>query len=304
MFSWPANRGLTQFYVVIVLVPVFLCPALGHADTFRRSWPVMGTYAEFVSDHDSRALNRRGEQAVREVFRRINETMTVYNDSSDVSRINENAGHESVVVDPWLVDVLRKGKRGARMTSGAFSLNVLAYGVKLGLKPGAVGSYDFPPVDDSYVLIEPSRNRVLLKKQGMGIDLGGIAKGYALDRAVRRLRSLGLSRFLISLGRNTYAGVPPKSSEGWPVKLVGEGFPRRLARQFVSVSEQGIQSDTGHIVDPRSGRVVPDRRRVVVISTRGWIGDVLSTGLMVDPGLYVESIRRIKRVDRVIIQEK
>jgi thiamine biosynthesis lipoprotein len=270
------------------------------ADSFRRSWPVMGTYAEFQSLHDSPALNREAESVIRDVFDRVNRTMSTYDPNSDLSRLNRRAGQSALTVDPWLADLLRRGKKAARVTERAFSMDVLGYGIKYGLKPNG-DTYELPPHGDRWIRFPAGGDRVFLAKRGMGLDLGGIAKGFALDKAVDRVEKLGLERFLVSLGRSIYAGAPPEGSRGWPVKVAG-GTLHRMAHQYVSVSEQGIRSDTGHIIDPRSGRPVEASRRVIVFGRTGWGVDMASTALMVDPALRTRLLHQYPSLVRLIVR--
>lgn len=270
-------------------------------ERFRRSWPVMGTYAELEIDHDSPVLRKQGESLVRQVFRRVNRTMSTYSAQSDLMRINRSGYRNFVRVDPWVIDLLKKSKRFAEISEGAFSIDVLGYGIKLGLKPGDLDAYHLPPHGESYLELRNTPPSAKLERPGMGLDLGGIAKGYALDRVVTTLKAEGIERFFVSLGRSIYAGNAPRNSEGWPVKIQGRDQVRRVEKQFWSVSEQGLRSDTGHIIDPRTGQSISRRGRVVAIGTRGWLVDASSTALFVEPTLRTKLIRHFDDLQHVII---
>ncbi|MFB6345420.1 MAG: FAD:protein FMN transferase [bacterium] len=252
-----------------------------------RSWPTMGTFAEVIIDTTREDKADRAIEDVRDVFDRVNRTMTVYKPHSDMNRFNRWAGHRSVSVDPWLIDLVDLSCRAERATRGAFSLNVLAYGQRDGLKPEFPGTR--VPVKPGLSTCQIHTNSILSRLSSPsvshGLDAGGIAKGYALDRAREQLIAHGFRKFFIRLGRSFYAGNSPGNSKGWPVKIVGTDDPVFLKQSVLSVSQQGVQTDTGHVVDPRTGQVVERSMAVAVFAREGWVSDAVSTALLVDPGL-------------------
>lgn len=265
----------------------------------KQSWPVMGTFAEVVVDADSEERAREGIEAVRDVFERVNRTMTVYRKDSDLTRVNRWAGFRSVSVDPWVADLVAKARRASMHTGGAFSIDVLAEGMARGLKPRHVNAVP-PGGRDPLVNVSRVPPRVRLPSPASALDLGGIAKGYALDRAGEVLRERGLDRYLINLGRNISMGVAPRGSGGWPVKVRGEQEVRQLEGVTVSTSEQGVRSDTDHVVGT-GGRSDPAKGlRTVVVARSGWVADMASTALLVDPSLR----ERLKRTYPEIVRVK
>jgi len=216
-------------------------------------------------------------------------------------RLNRAAGKHPVEIDPWLVDLIRKGKRFSLETDGAFSLDVLKYGIEEGLKPDFI-ERTLSPAGDRWIRVHPEEGTVFLQKQGMALDLGGIAKGYALDRAVEAMRGMKVDQFLLSLGRGLYAGEAPAHSSGWAVGVVGETEPRVVENVFISASAQGLRSDTGHVIDPRNGLPVKDDRRVVALAERGWLADATSTAVFVEPRLRDRLLRLYPKLQSVTVQ--
>lgn len=268
-------RRLLPVVVLLVLVPVVA------GATVRRSWPTMGTFAEVTLDTGASARARGAIGAVREVFERVNRTMTVYDEHSDLTRVNRWAGFRAVSVDPWLARVVARAKEAQIVTEGAFRITVLGEGIERGLKPPLVnvvpGNYG-----PGLIAVDPFRSEVYLHDAGMGLDLGGIAKGFALDRAGEVLERRGFDRYLINLGRSLMVGRAPRGETGWPVKLANDDEVRRLSHTVVSTSRQGVRSDTEHIVADGDGSA---RRWVAVAARTGWVSDMASTALLVEPGL-------------------
>lgn len=245
----------------------------------------MGTYAEVEIENSSMADS--AVATVREIFDRVDRTMSIYKPQSDLSKINFAAGRAAVAVDPWVGDIIEKSRTAYGKTGGAFSINVLAHGIRLGIKPAfAMPSHlgeSLSHIGDDSIQVSPTL--VSLPLAGMGLDLGGIAKGYALDRAAEALLRMGVRRFLLSLGRQVYAADAPFGRKGWPVQIEGEEEIRYIRNESISVSQQGVMTDTGHIVDPRTGIPVSGERWIAVSASQGWIADMASTALMVNPGL-------------------
>ncbi len=258
----------------------------GEVRVVTRSWTTMGTYAgvTLITDRSEEEIET-GVQAVRDAFDRIDRTMSVYSPESDVTRLNRWAGINGVIVDPWLVRLLDDAREAFRVTRGAFSVLQLGAGVELGLKPNLTGRplARRPLCTDSMLQVSSVLNRAWIPCPATGVDPGGVAKGFALDRAAERLREHGFDRFMVDLGRSLMAGDPPPGEPGWPVQLEGNGRMIRLRNSALSVSQQGIQSDTGHIVNPATGDPVRGRRWVGVEAGEGWISDMASTALMVNP---------------------
>jgi thiamine biosynthesis lipoprotein len=127
---------------------------------------------------------------------------------------------------------------------------------------------------------------------GMSLDFGAIAKGYAADEAVKVLASLGYPSSLVSLAGDIAAGDAPPSSRGWEIQInSGQGIEPEgtafIANLCVSTSgdtEQVIEIQGvrySHIIDPRLGWAISDRRSVTTFSPRGWEADGCATGLCV-----------------------
>ncbi|MFB6226933.1 MAG: FAD:protein FMN transferase, partial [bacterium] len=208
----------------------------------------MGTFASVTLDTESSPRSRRAVEAVREVFSRVNNTMSVYRKHSDVSTVNRWAGFRSIPVDPWLVQVVSYAKRAQFITEGVFSPILLAEGIRKGLKPPLV---NVVPSNDGPGVIETSQvpPRIRLTRAGAGLDLGGIAKGFALDRAGAVLEKQGFHRYLLDLGRSLKLGDSPRGVSGWPVKLSGRPGVSRYSNLVISTSRQDVRTDTGHVVE-------------------------------------------------------
>jgi FAD:protein FMN transferase len=217
-------------------------------------------------------------RAVRSAFaeiRRLEDILSTFDPASDASRLNRSAGDGGVSVAPELADLLvRSGALSAR-TGGTFSVLVgpLVETWRMALSAGR-------PPDPRAIeraralarseLVTVTGRRVSLAERGMRIDLGGIAKGFAADRALEVLRESGTSAAIVDLGGSSIAafGDAGDGRRGWPVALPAaaraddERVPvlwlrdAALSTSATRGRELVPGAHRGHIVDPRSGRLL------------------------------------------------
>jgi FAD:protein FMN transferase len=233
-------------------------------------------------------------QALDEVDR-IDKLMSHYKPDSQVSKINTQGSQGPVVVDQELFDLIAESVRYSRDSDGAFDISVgplmKAWGFFLGggkLPPDAELEKVKPRVGYQHIIMDAAAHSVRFDVTGAELDLGGIAKGYAVDRAVRILRTGGAENALVSSGGSTfYAMGAPLGSNGWPVDIQDPLDPKKVARKVmlrdralsVSASSEKFFEAGGvrysHIMDPRTLKPVQGILAVAVLTTTGTIGDAL-----------------------------
>jgi thiamine biosynthesis lipoprotein len=142
-------------------------------------------------------------------------------------------------------------------------------------------------------LLLDMESRSIMLPPGMELDLAGIAKGYAVDRAAAILREHGVERGMVNLGGNIYAIGSPPGEDGWPVGIRdprgGSSVVGSLLLEDQAVATSGNYENYielegqiyGHIIDPRTGRPVSRTLSVTVVAPRALDADALSTGLFV-----------------------
>lgn len=190
----------------------------------------------------SQAWGPRGEEAVEAVNRALAEheaRLSLYEPDSDIARLNAAAGHEAVTLDPATYALLEKARALSLAHPRQFALTIapvtLAWGVNSDsprVVPAAERSQLLALVDDSALILE--NGTAMLEKEGMGVDLGGIAKGAACDVAKQVYDSLGVENALLNIGGNVYArGRRP---DGTPFRI-GFRDPAGSAASAIAVLE-------------------------------------------------------------------
>ena len=257
-------------------------------------------YAIVAYGEDARALPRVVEAAFDEVDR-IDRLMSHYKPQSPLSRLNREAARGPVAVEPELFDFIAESLRYSRESAGAFDVTVgplmKAWGFFRGggRIPGEEELADLRQrVGYRHVVLDPQAKTIRFDRPGVELDLGGIAKGYAVDRAVAVLGSGGVAAALVSAGGSTVFGLgAPPGEDAWevavqdPVEDGATAFTVRLKDRALSVSGRYGKSFVkdgvtySHIMDPRTGRPAEGVLSVAVLSATGAEGDALDDALLV-----------------------
>jgi thiamine biosynthesis lipoprotein len=232
---------------------------------------------------------------------RIDRLMSHYKAESPLSRLNREAAAHPVAVDPELFDFIAEAMRYNRESDGAFDITV----GPLMKAWGFFGGDGRMPSDGElaaarrhvggvHVILNPIARTIAFDESGVELDLGGIAKGYAVDRVVSVLKQRNVAAALVSSGGSTiYAlGVPP-DRKGWDVAIQDPIDSRKAALTItlrdraLSVagsSEKYFESGGvrySHIMDPRTGRPAQGVLSVAVLAGSGTVGDALDDALFV-----------------------
>ncbi len=282
---------------LIVTVAVTAAPPARYTFTA----PHMGTrFKVIVYAPDEQTANRAAESAFARVAQ-LDGIMSDYRPTSELMRLCAKAGGAPVKVSEELFFVLEKSQELAEKSGGAFDVTVgpvtrlwrLARKAKRLPDPDGLKQARAVVGHEGVVLDRKGRTVRLLKK-GTQLDLGGIAKGYAADEAVRVLREHGLTRALVAAGGDIVAGDAPPGAKGWAVGIAPLADPdakpsRYLLLENAAVStsgdaEQYVEIDGkrySHIVDPKTGVGIPGQFSVTVTARRGITSDALATAVAV-----------------------
>jgi thiamine biosynthesis lipoprotein len=255
----------------------------------------MGTLFRIVVYAKDAATAR---QASKEAFARVsalNAIMSDYQSTSELMQLCGKAGKGPVKASDELFFVLSRAQEVSRRSEGAFDVTV---GPVVRLWRRARRTQRLPDAEKlkgaralvgyKEVVLDDRAQTVTLRKPGMQLDLGGIAKGYAADEALKVLARHGLTRALVAAGGDIAVHDAPPGKPGWTIEIsaVDEGKegPRRLelANAAVSTSgdaEQYVEIDGtrySHIVDPRTGIGLVGRMSATVVAPNGITSDSLT----------------------------
>lgn len=240
---------------------------------------------------------------------------------SDVCRINAQAGKQAVRVDADILAMLMLSKKYNELSEGAFDVTV---GPLMDLW-GFAGDNPHVPSPDRIrtalalvgsrdLLLNERERTVLLRRSGMKLDLGAVAKGYATEKALQALKNMGVTKALIDaggnirvLGQNTFdapwrIGIKdPRKSDAIAAVLPLEDASAVTSGDYYRFFESGGKR-YHHILDPRSGYPADRNMSVTVVTKDAGVADILSTVFFVhSPEKALEMAGKMAGVDLFLI---
>lgn len=243
------------------------------------------------------------EGILDKVFTKVKElesTLSINENGTLVDKINESAGIEPVKVDYDTYTVIKKGLEYAKLSNGLFDISVGPI-VKLwniGLPEAKVPTQEeidsrIPLVGYSDVELNDEENTVFLKRQGMMIDLGGVAKGYTADVISDILTEEGVKSAIIDLGGNIFAHGLKVDGSTWRIgiqnpfsdrgDIIGTITVKNKSIVTSGIYERYIEKDGikyHHILSPKTGYPYENEiAGITIISDKSSDGDALSTSV-------------------------
>ncbi|MFZ5647984.1 MAG: FAD:protein FMN transferase [Bacillota bacterium] len=224
--------------------------------------------------------------------------------TSEIHKVNRNAGLKQVQVSPETIDVVSQALAIHKKTNGAFDPTIGPLVDLWQITPSSsVPSDKWQPPSEKAISLATSLvdgnkvkiddKEIFLPLSGMSLDLGGIAKGYALEQARDYFRSAGINNFLIDFGGNVYVEGLRPGEKPW---RVGIRHPQKQAEVIAWVELTGVAFSTSgdyesyrlygkdrycHILDPRTGKPSANLASVTVVSPIPVQADALSTAAFV-----------------------
>ena len=243
----------------------------------------MGTMFDIIVYHASREeANRAIARALAEVVR-LDQVMSHYRADSNLSALHREGAKGFVAVDPSLYEVVEESLWFSRLSGGRFDVTIAPL---LAIwKEAAVDGHRPSEAEISkaakcvgFEKIETrAPDRIRFTTDCVQLDLGGIGKGYAVDRALAVLASHGIRHALVNAGGSSIGSIgAPPGKTGWPVAVGASTL--MLRETSMSTSQQN-----GEILDPRTGSPVDSAISVSVVTRSGSAADALSTTLLLVP---------------------
>lgn len=295
-----------------------LAPA-AQAEWFQREAAIMGTRISvelWAGDADA------GEEAVEAVLsemRRVDALMSHYKPDSELSRVNQGAALAPVRVAPELAALIEKALELSRLTGGAFDITYASvgylYDYRRHLKPSESQiESGLGAVDWRFVEVDRQASTVRFAREGVRIDLGGIAKGHAVDQAIGILRSRGIAHAIVTAGGDSRI-IGDRLGRPWMVGIRHPDDPDRVIVRIPLVDEAVSTSgdyeryfDEGgeryhHIIDPGTGRSAGEVRSVTLIGPDATTTDGLSTSVFVlGPDRGLELVAQWAGMEAIIVR--
>lgn len=300
-------KTLTGFLALLLIAALVIFSFLRGGSVAVKSpvYMLMGTTVQITAvAKDERTAHKAIEKA-RQTIAQTEAVMSYYKSDSQLSMINSMAHKKAVKIDAELFEVISKSIEFNKLTGGAFDctiapvLELWRQSAKNGTKPTQEQLAQAKAKTGSdKLIINAAEHTVKFAIEGMKLDLGGIAKGYAVDKAVDAMRSAGANGGLIDAGGDIRCfGTPPSSHKNWTVGLQNPDITaengRAMIRKFV-INDMAITTSgdyyrfvvvggekISHIIDPSISKPAKQLCSVSVIAPDATAADALSTAVTV-----------------------
>jgi thiamine biosynthesis lipoprotein len=310
------NPGVTSFLVLLFV----LWSGLAQAEWFSREEEKMGTRVEVqLWSEDPVVAERLITDSMAELDR-IELLMSTYIATSEMSRVNEKAFEEPQRVSAELFNLIRRAQELSAQTHGAFDISFDSVGQMYDFRSGKHPDSEqiaaqLKNIDYRHIVLDEASQTVAFKTRGVRINLGGIAKGYSVERVIDLLRAAGIEHALATAGGDTRI-LGDRRGKPWIVGIRDpdrrDGIFTRIALDDEAISTSGDYErffiEDGkryhHILRPSDGRPVEGVRSVTVIGPDGTMTDGLSTSLFVmGPTDGLELLKRFPGYEALFVTD-
>lgn len=327
------NRIFSRAVIILVclsLVAVlfFSCADKDRADADSGYQMIMGTFAHVIAVAEDSGTAKKCVRAALDEIRKVDDLMSDYKSDSEISRVNREADERAVKVSKSTYEVLQRSVEFSEMTGGAFDITV---GPLVALFRNAKENKVAPSEEQiaqarskvgfEKLKLDSENKTVQFSDNGMLLDLGGIAKGYAIDKAIEAAQRSGAIGAMVDIGGDVRCfGLPPKGKDHWLIGLqdpnsaiqgIGGGELQLVLKvtnaavatsgdyqQFVFIEGKRYS----HIMDRGTGTSAEGLSSVTIIADNATDADALATSVSVmgaEKGLAL--IEKLPNTEAILI---
>ncbi|MBL4868227.1 MAG: FAD:protein FMN transferase [Pseudomonadales bacterium] len=281
---------------VVILLFSFLVRSDVSAEWFEKTEFLMGTTVTVELWHLDKELSKTVADEVFREIARIEKLMSPYLPKSELFRINQNAFTKAVQPDAEVFAVIELALLFSEKTKGAFDISFASVGHRFnyrnGEKPSALEIENLKSlIDYRLIILNKKKKSIRFKRSGIKLDLGGIAKGYAVDKSIELLQQWGVQHAIVSAGGDSRI-LGDKRGRPWMVGIKNpraEGAIITIPLQSAAIStsgdyeryfeKEGVRYH--HILNPKTGQSARSLRSVTIIGEEAITTDALSTSVFV-----------------------
>ncbi len=289
-----------RFIMVVLMACATMSCGFGDQNRITRvSRIVMGTLVD-ISAVGPPDKTRPAIESAFDELKRIEE-LTSFHKTSGLTELNGSSGRGPVKVDSELAGLIARSLYFSRISDGAFDPTIGPIS-RLWNFSGEGGprlpereeiEQALPLVDWGMVELDTTQDTVALRKEGMALDLGAIAKGYATDKAIEKLKNAGVEAALINAGGNILAYGEKAPGKPWKIGIQDPRNQSGIIAAGEIVNKAVVTSGDyerffmkgskryHHLLDPRTGYPADDLQSVTIMANDGMTADALSTAVFV-----------------------
>jgi thiamine biosynthesis lipoprotein len=289
----------------------------------KRAQMHMGTLVTVTAIASDKNVGDRAVQAAFDEIKRIEQLLSTWRPDSELSQVNTEAGRQPVQVSSETLELIIRSLEMAQLTQGGFNIllgpaiEVWSVTERQHIPDERELEQVRPLVDWTRIQINKETGTIYLPHNGMRVDIGGIGKGYAADRAVAEMKRVGAMGGVVALSGDIKTfGVLPDSN-GFPVGIKHPRHEEELVA-IIDLKDEAISTAGDyerfferdgiryhHILDPQTLRPARGCQSVTVIAKEGTVADGLDTGIFVlGPEQGMALVERLPHVEAIIIDNE
>lgn len=307
--------------MLLALGCLFFVSLAVHAQWFKDEQAIMGTSITVELWHNDAQVAHQCIKKVMDEMHRIDATMSPFRHDSALSHINREAALKPVTISQELYNLIKRSIAVSKLSQGSFDITFASVGEKYNyrrkIKPTDLEiTKGLKHIDYRHLLLDDKHRTIRFASSGVKIDLGGIAKGYAVDNSIAILQQCGIQQAMVSAGgdsrllsdkrgRPWMTGIrDPRSEQGSilviPLSNTAISTSGDYERYFI---QDGIRYH--HILSPKTGKPVHSTRSATVIGPDATTTDALSTTLFIlGPNRGLDLAESLADIEAVIIDAK
>jgi thiamine biosynthesis lipoprotein len=286
-----------------------------------REEAIMGTAIRVELWHENPALGEAAMDAVMEEMHRIDRAMSPFKPESELSRLNRDGAKAPVSVSKEMFELIERSIEFSQLSEGAFDITFASVGCMFDYRAGIRPSADrvaaaLPGIDYRHIRLDHVGRTIRFARDKVQIDLGGIAKGHAVDNCIALLKARGVTQALVMAGGDSRV-LGDKRGRPW---MIGIRDPRNkdsmaaripLVDAAVSTSgdyeryfeEAGVRYH--HILDPRTGMSASGVRSVTIIGPDATTTEGISKSVFIKgPERGIRFVESLPGIDAVVIDDR
>lgn len=266
----------------------------------ERVFPTMSTIAQ-VKFYGTAEQVENAANITQDVFEMVEKTCNIFDPESELAKLNQNAFGTPVKCSPLLWEVLLKAREGYQISEGLFDPSILplmkAWGFnrereQLPSPEELQSALAISGLDK--VIFDDDAQTVRFTVDGVALDLGGVAKGYAVDMAAENVRKTGITTGTINLGGNIYCFPQPPTGREFYTVSIRNPLDKNRTCGVVRITDKSLATSGNyeryvtfngknytHIVNPKNGMPIEDMLSVTVYTTLAVDADWLSTAVFI-----------------------
>ena len=285
---------------------------------FAREEAIMGTAIRVELWNEDERDAQCAITAVMDEMHRIDHAMSPHKPASELSRINRDAAHEAVPLSAEMYRLLERSLEFSRFSGGAFDITFASVGNLYDYRAGTAPSPEamergLAAIGWQHLILDAQTRSVRFGREGMRIDLGGFAKGHAVDNGVAILAELGIRHAIVTAGGDSRV-IGDRRGRPWSIAIRDprreDGVVALLPLEDTAISTSGdyeryFERDgrrCHHLIDPRTGRSPDGVRSVTILAADGLTAEALSKTVFVlgvERGLPL--VETLDGVDAVVV---